>query len=200
MMINLPPLPYAKNALEPYISEKTLSYHYDKHHSGYCTKLKGLIENTPDADRDLNELILNSTGAIFNNAAQIWNHSFYWMSMSEQHHQTPDESTAAIISQQFGSVEGFLEAFREKALALFGSGYTWLVYNPEGNQLEIINTVNAETPLTQGLLPLLTCDVWEHAYYLDAQNLRPKYLENFFAVLNWQFVSDNLRNAGYDNN
>lgn len=198
-MINLPPLPYAKNALEPYISEETLSYHYDKHHMGYCTKLKGLIENTPDADRDLNELILNSTGAIFNNAAQIWNHSFYWMSMSDQHNQTPDEATSAIISQQFGSIEDFIEAFREKALSLFGSGYTWLVYNPEGNQLEIINTANAETPLTQGLLPLLTCDVWEHAYYLDTQNLRPKYLENFFAVLNWKFVSDNLRNAGYDN-
>lgn len=197
-MIELPPLPYANNALEPYISENTVSFHYEKHHRGYCNKLNELIQNTPDAERDLNELILNSEGTIFNNAAQIWNHTFYWMSMSEKHHQTPDEDTAKMLEDHFGSVDMFIQSFKESALSLFGSGYTWLVYNPENQALEIINTQNAYTPLTEGLLPLLTCDVWEHAYYLDAQNLRARYLDNFFSVVNWEFVAENLRNTGHE--
>lgn len=197
-MIKLPPLPYAKNALEPYISEKTLSFHYDKHHAGYCNKLNELIAGTDDAEKSVHDLIMGSEGPVFNNAAQIWNHSFYWMSMSDKHHQTPDEFVSKAINDHFGSLEAFLESFNQSALSLFGSGYTWLVYNPSNKKLEIYNTANAETPLTQELVPLLTCDVWEHAYYLDTQNLRPKYLENFFAVLNWQFVSDNLRNSDYD--
>jgi Fe-Mn family superoxide dismutase len=198
-MTTLPPLPYAKNALEPYISENTISYHYEKHHRGYCNKLKELISGTENEGKSLNDLILSSDpGPIFNNAAQIWNHSFYWMSMSDKHHQRPDNFTIDAISKHFDSIEIFKETFTQNALSLFGSGYTWLVYHPETNRLSILNTANAATPTTEGLMPILTCDVWEHAYYLDAQNLRAKYLENFFSVINWQFISDNLKKAGYE--
>lgn len=194
-MIKLPPLPYSKKALEPYISEETLSFHYDKHHKGYCDKLNKLIENTPDAKKPLIDIILSSEGDIFNNAAQIWNHSFYWMSMSDKHHQNPDDNVLTALKQSFGTYEDFIDQFTQSALSLFGSGYTWLVFCSKNKELMIINTANAETPLTQGLTPLLTIDVWEHAYYLDSQNLRPKYIENFFSIINWQFVSENLNDA-----
>lgn len=196
-MIKLPPLPYEKNALEPYISENTLSFHYDKHHQGYCNKLNELIVDTEYQEKSVIDIIKSADGPIFNNAAQIWNHSFYWLSMSDKHHQSPCEKTKKALEKSFGSYEKFIEEFSKQALSLFGSGYTWLVYNPSKNLLEIINTPNAKTPITEDLVPLMTCDIWEHAYYLDTQNLRPKYIENFLNVLNWQFVSDNLRNCDY---
>lgn len=197
MSIELSPLPYEKNALEPYISEKTVGFHYDKHHAGYVKKLNGLIDGSSHANQDLETIVRSSSGAIFNNAAQIWNHSFYWASLSDQHNQAPDTEITEALNKHFGSVEQFKAQFTERSLSLFGSGWCWLVYDPEAKKLEIVNTANAETPLTTNKVPLLTCDVWEHAYYLDTQNLRPKYLDNYWALVNWQFVSHNLQQSGY---
>ena len=189
-MITLSDLPFSMNALEPYISEKTLSFHYGKHHKTYVDKLNGLIENTEFANQKLEDIILASDGGIFNNAAQVWNHSFYWDCLSSNHHQKPSNQLLNAIETSFGSFEGFIQTFSEQAIGLFGSGWCWLVLNPEDFSLSIVQTSNAETPLTQSLIPLLTCDVWEHAYYLDTQNQRPKYLENFWAVVNWDWISE----------
>lgn len=188
-MITLPDLPFNKKALEPFISEETLNYHYGKHHKTYVDKLNLLIKDTKFSDSSLEDIILASEGAVFNNAAQVWNHSFYWDCLSEEHHQEPSSILKSAIEKHFDSYEAFVTEFSSRAGGIFGSGWCWLVLDPEDFSLKIHETSNAGTPLTQNLIPLLTCDVWEHAYYLDTQNQRPKYLENFWAVVNWKLIS-----------
>lgn len=192
MAIELPKLPYAMNALEPYISEETLTYHYGKHHQTYVTNLNKLIINTEHADKTLEELILSTTGGIFNNAAQVWNHSFYWACLAPNGGGEPTGEFLEALLAEFGSFEAFQSQFSQTAITTFGSGWAWLVKNAEG-RLEIISTANAQTPLTAGKQPLLTCDVWEHAYYIDYRNARPKYVESFWNLVNWDFVANNAK-------
>jgi Fe-Mn family superoxide dismutase len=187
----LPELPYAKNALEPHISEETLEYHYGKHHATYVTKLNNLIEGTEFESMPLEDIIKKATGGTFNNAAQVWNHSFYWNCLSPEGGGEPEGELAVAIEKTFNSFSEFKEKFSEAAAGNFGSGWTWLVKNTDGN-LEIVNTSNAGNPLTDGQQPLLTCDVWEHAYYIDYRNARPKYLEAFWNLANWKFVTENF--------
>lgn len=188
----LPELPYAKNALVPYISEETLEFHFGKHHATYVTKLNGLISATEFENSSLEEIVKNApVGGLFNNAAQVWNHTFYWNSLSPNGGGEPTGDLANAIESAFGSPEEFRNKFTDSAVNNFGSGWTWLVKKPDGT-LEITNTANAGNPLTEGLLPVLTCDIWEHAYYIDYRNLRPKYLEAFWSLVNWDFASSNL--------
>jgi len=191
MPFELPALPYTRDALAPYISEETLDYHYGKHHNTYVTNLNKLIDGTEHEDNSLEEIILTSTGGLFNNAAQVWNHSFYWNCLSPEGGGEPANALSDAINDAFGSFEAFREQFSTSAVTNFGSGWTWLVKNGDG-VLEIVNTSNAANPMTDGLKPLLTCDVWEHAYYIDYRNARPVYLEAFWKLVNWEFVSDNL--------
>ncbi|WP_413664796.1 superoxide dismutase [Fe] [Microbulbifer sp. CNSA002] len=192
MAFELPELPYAKNALAPHISEETLEYHYGKHHKTYVDKLNGLLEGTADADKSLEEVIKSSSGGVFNNAAQVWNHTFYWNCLSPNGGGEATGAIAEAINAAFGSFDQFKEAFTTSAVNNFGSGWTWLVKNADGS-VAIVNTSNAATPLTEeGVTPLLTCDVWEHAYYIDYRNLRPKYMEAFWALVNWEFVNQNF--------
>lgn len=192
MAFELPELPYAKNALEPHISEETLEYHYGKHHKTYVDKLNGLLEGTADADKPLEEVIKASSGGVFNNAAQIWNHTFYWNCLSPNGGGAPTGAVAEAIAKAFGSFDKFKQAFTTSAVNNFGSGWTWLVKKGDGS-VAIVNTSNAGTPLTEAdQTALLTCDVWEHAYYIDYRNLRPKYLEAFWALVNWDFVNRNF--------
>jgi Fe-Mn family superoxide dismutase len=191
MSFTLPALPYARNALSPQISEETLNYHYGKHHNTYVTNLNNLIAGTEHEDNSLEEIILTSTGGLFNNAAQVWNHSFYWNCLSPEGGGEPADALADAINETFGSFEAFREKFSTSAVTNFGSGWTWLVKNDDG-VLQIVNTSNAANPMTDGLKPLLTCDVWEHAYYVDYRNARPAYLEAFWKLVNWKFVSNNL--------
>ncbi len=187
----LPDLPYAKDALAPHISEETLDYHYGKHHATYVTKLNDAIPGTDFENASLEEIVTSApAGGIFNNAAQIWNHTFYWHSLSPNGGGAPTGDLAAAIDKAFGSVDDFKKQFTEKAIGNFGSGWTWLVKN--GDALEIVNTDDAETPLTDNKTPLLTCDVWEHAYYIDYRNARPKYLEAYWNLVNWDFAAKNL--------
>jgi Fe-Mn family superoxide dismutase len=188
MSFELPPLPYKKDALEPHISAETLEYHYGKHHQAYVTKLNGLIPRTEYEHKSLEEIIKTSSGGIFNNAAQIWNHTFYWQSLSPNGGGEPRGPLAAAIAAKWGTYEKFVEVFTDKALNNFGSGWTWLVKTASG-ELDISNTSNAESPLKKGSTPLLTCDVWEHAYYIDYRNARPKYLDAFWHLVNWDFAS-----------
>lgn len=187
----LPPLPYAYNALEPYISSETLHFHYDKHHTAYLNKLNALTQQ--DSSISLEERIHTSSGALFNQAAQVWNHSFYWSCMSAQHHQKPPEALLKAIIEQFVSLENFMEQMNTAALNQFGSGWAWLVYADAS--LKIITSSNAETPLRQHQIPLLVIDVWEHAYYVDTRNDRGQYLKNFWSVVNWAFVAHNYHSA-----
>ncbi|MFM2484077.1 superoxide dismutase [Fe] [Celerinatantimonas yamalensis] len=191
MAFELPALPYAKNALEPHISAETLEYHYGKHHQTYVTKLNGLVKGTEFEGKSLEEIIVNSTGGIFNNAAQVWNHTFYWNCLSPNGGGEAEGELAAAITAQFGSFEAFKTQFSDSATGNFGSGWTWLVKTTEG-KLAIVNTSNAGTPLTDSATPLLTCDVWEHAYYIDYRNARPNYLKGFWELVNWEFVAANL--------
>ena len=191
MTFELPPLPYAMNALEPHISQQTLEFHYGKHHNAYVTKLNGLVPGTKFEDMSLEDIIMKSDGGIFNNAAQTWNHSFYWNSMSPNGGGEPSDALAAALIEHFGSVESFKEQFTNAALTCFGSGWAWLV--TQGNKLEIVSTSNAGNPMTDNKKPLLTCDVWEHAYYLDTQNNRGGYVSNFWQVVNWDFAAENLK-------
>ncbi len=191
MAIELPPLPYAQDALEPYISKETLEFHYGKHHNSYVVKLNGLLVGTPDEDKPLEEIVQNSSGGIFNNAAQVWNHTFYWNCLSPNGGGKPTGALATAINAHFGSFDEFKTQFTDSAVNNFGSGWTWLVQNADGG-LEIVNTSNAATPLSDGATPLLTVDVWEHAYYIDYRNLRPKYMEAFWALVNWDFAENNL--------
>ena len=191
MSFSLPDLPYEKNALEPHISAETLEYHYGKHHQTYVDKLNGMVEGTDDAGKSLEEIIGSASGGLFNNAAQVWNHTFYWHCLSPNGGGEPGGELADAIQRDFGSFDNFVEKFNESAVGNFGSGWTWLVKNPDGT-LAILNTDDAGTPLTGEAKPLLTCDVWEHAYYIDYRNARPKYLEAFWKLVNWDFVSANF--------
>lgn len=192
MSHELPALPYAGDALEPYISAETLEFHHGKHHATYVTKLNGLIPGTEFENASLEEIIAKSApGPLFNNAAQIWNHSFYWNCLAPNAGGEPTGALADAINAAFGSFEAFKAEMTDKSVNLFGSGWSWLVKDGGGN-LSVVQTSNAGCPLTDGLTPLLTCDVWEHAYYIDCRNARPKYMENFWNLVNWDFVASNL--------
>ena len=184
-------LPYPKDGLAPYISEETMSYHYEKHHQAYADKLNQLIENTDFAGKDIVDVVKNSNWALYNNAAQFWNHNFFWNCLSPKHDQVPSGKLAEVIDQNFGSFASFKEQFIFSAVGNFGSGWTWLVLNQEG-KLEILNMSNAQNPLHLPVKILLGVDVREHAYYIDTRNNRGAYLENFFHVINWDFVAENL--------
>jgi Fe-Mn family superoxide dismutase len=188
----LPPLPYPKNALEPTISAETLEFHHDKHHQAYVTNLNNLIKGTEFENSTLEEIIVKSSGGIFNNAAQIWNHTFYWNCLKPNGGGAPTGELAAAIDKTFGSFEDFKKQFSQKAVTTFGSGWAWLVKNKDGG-LSIESTSNADTPMTKGQKALLTCDVWEHAYYVDYRNARPKYVEEFWNIVNWDFVAANFK-------
>ncbi|WP_257253533.1 superoxide dismutase [Fe] [Endozoicomonas sp. SESOKO3] len=190
MAFELPALPYARNALAPHISEETLDFHYGKHHKTYVDKLNGLVAGTELESKSLEEIIKTSEGGIFNNAAQIWNHTFYWNCLSPNGGGAPAGELAEAINKAFGSFDDFTAAFNDKAVNNFGSSWTWLVKNSDGS-VEIVNTSNAGTPLTTDQKPLLTCDLWEHAYYIDYRNVRPEYLKNFWALANWDFAAAN---------
>ncbi|MBQ5873530.1 MAG: superoxide dismutase [Bacteroidales bacterium] len=189
--IELPKLNYQFNALEPYISQKTLEFHYFKHHQTYVDKLNSLIENTEFEAKSLEQIIKNSKGAIFNNAAQVWNHTFYWNSFSMRRNTKPTQPLEKLINQEFGGLENLKKEFTNQALNLFGSGWVWLVQNEE-ERLEILSLPNAENPITQNKKPLLVCDVWEHAYYLDKQNRRADYVKDFWQIVDWQKISERL--------
>ena len=190
-MIELPKLPYEMNALEPHISQRTLEFHYGKHHNGYVNNLNKLIAGTPFENKSLEEIVKTAQGGMFNNAAQVWNHTFYWNCMTPNPKKTvPTGKLMDAIVRDFGSFDAFKEKFINACVTLFGSGWAWLVADKEG-KLSIVQTSNAQTPLTEGLKPLLVCDVWEHAYYLDYQNLRANYVNEFWAVINWEFVELN---------
>ena len=191
MAFELPALPYEKNALEPHISAGTLEFHHGKHHQTYVTKLNGLIEGTDFEGKSLEEIVKSSDGGVFNNAAQVWNHTFYWNSLSPNAGGEPTGPLADAINAKWGSFADFKAAFNDKAVNNFGSSWTWLVKTADG-QLDIVNTSNAATPITDGHTPLLTVDLWEHAYYIDYRNVRPNYLEGFWALANWSFASENF--------
>lgn len=192
MAFELPALPYEKNALEPHISAETLDFHHGKHHATYVTKLNGLIEGTELENRSLEDIVKSSDGGVFNNAAQIWNHTFYWNSLSPNGGGEPTGALADAISAKWGSFADFKAAFNDKAVNNFGSSWTWLVKTADGS-LDIVNTSNAATPITEeGVTPLMTVDLWEHAYYIDYRNVRPKYLEGFWALVNWEFAAENF--------
>ncbi len=190
MTHELPALPYAKNALEPVISAETIDYHYGKHHQTYVTNLNNLIAGTEFEHLSLEEIILKSSGGLFNNAAQVWNHTFYWNCLSPNGGGEPDGTLGEAIQARFGSFDEFKKAFAQSAATNFGSGWTWLVKNADGS-LDIVNTSNAGTPMTAGQTALLTIDVWEHAYYIDYRNARPKYLESIWEKIDWTFVAAN---------
>ena len=191
MAFELPPLPYADNALEPTISAETISFHYGKHHQTYVTNLNNLVPGTEFENSTLEEIIMKASGGIFNNAAQIWNHTFYWNGLTPNGKDAVSGDLAAAIDATFGSFAEFKAKFATSAATNFGSGWTWLVKNADGS-IEIVNTSNAGCPLTAGQTPLLTCDVWEHAYYIDFRNARPKYVESFWGLVNWDFVAANF--------
>jgi superoxide dismutase, Fe-Mn family len=187
--IALPPLPYAQDALEPYMSHETLEYHYGKHHKGYVDKLNSLIRGNELADASLEELVSESAGEIFNNAAQVWNHTFFWHCLSPRR-QSPSSAVTQALDK-LGGFEAFQKQFDKAASGLFGSGWTWLVKDA-GGALSIMTTPNANTPARDGHIALLTCDVWEHAYYIDHRNDRAAYLKNYWPLVNWEFVAANL--------
>ncbi len=193
MAFELPPLPYALDALAPNLSRETLEYHYGKHHQAYVNNLNNLLPNSGFEGLTLEEIIKKSkSGPIFNNAAQIWNHTFYWNSLTPNSKGDPkDAALLAAINKAFGSLSQFKEAFSKAAVGVFGSGWAWLVKNQDGS-LEIQGTSNAGTPMTENKKALLTCDVWEHAYYIDYRNLRPKYVEKFWELVNWDFILKNF--------
>ena len=191
MTHELPPLPYAIDALAPHISKETLEYHHGKHHKTYVDNLNKLIPGTEFENLSLEDIVRKSTGGVFNNAAQIWNHTFYWNCLAPNAGGKPTGALAAAIDQAFGSFDAFKEKFSQTAIGTFGSGWGWLVKNASGG-LELVSTSNAGCPLTAGQTPLLTCDVWEHAYYIDYRNLRAKYVETFWNLVNWDFVARNF--------
>ena len=182
-------LPYEMDALEPHMSKETLSFHYGKHHQTYVNKLNDMVVGTQYENMDLLGVIKSASGPVFNNAAQIFNHDFFWKSLSPTMTKA-SSSLEELIVRDFGSMQSFVETFTNTAIGLFGSGWVWLVYN--GTKLEIVTTSNAATPVTDGLTPLLTLDVWEHAYYIDYRNVRPDYIKGWWALVNWDFASSNL--------
>ncbi|NQU47585.1 MAG: superoxide dismutase [Planctomycetes bacterium] len=190
MTYELPSLPFGQTDLEPHLSAETLDYHHGKHHNAYVGKLNELLDG--DSSRSLEELIKTTDGGVFNNAAQVWNHTFYWNCMRANGGGAPSGDLAAAIDRDFGGFDAFVTQFKAAAMGRFGSGWAWLVKDDAG-KLSIVDTANAGNPMTDGLTPLLTCDVWEHAYYVDYRNARPKYLDVFFASLvNWDFVAANM--------
>ena len=194
MAFTLPELPYDKGALAPHLSQETLEYHHDKHHNAYVGNLNGLIEGTELADKSLEEIILASDAGIFNNSAQVWNHTFYWNCMKPGGGGMPGGDLAAAMDAAFGSFDAFKKEFTQAAVTQFGSGWAWLVL--DGGELKIVKTANADLPMKHGQTALLTVDVWEHAYYIDYRNLRPKYVETFLGnLVNWDFVATNYAAA-----
>lgn len=192
MAFELPALPYEKNALEPHISAETLEYHYGKHHAAYVSKLNDAIKGTDMESKSLEDIIKSSKGGVFNNAAQVWNHTFYWHCLSPNGGGEPTGDLADAINAKFGSFDKFKEEFNAQAAGNFGSGWTWLVKKSDGS-VDIVNTSNAETPLTDSsVTPIMTVDVWEHAYYIDYRNARPNYLSAFWNLVNWDFVAKNF--------
>ena len=191
MQHTLPPLPYSMDALAPHISRETLEFHYGKQHQTYVTNLNNLIKGTEFEQSTLEDIVMKSSGGIFNNAAQVWNHSFYWNSMKPDGGGEPSGALAAAIDHQWGSFAAFREAFTKSAIGNFGSSWTWLVKKADGS-LDIVNTSNDATPITHGDTALLTCDLWEHAYYIDHRNRRPDYLNGFWALVNWEFAEKNF--------
>lgn len=196
MKFELMSLPYSETALEPHISSETVSYHYGKHHAGYVKKLNGLVENSDFEEKPLEYIIKNAEGGVFNNAAQVYNHDFYWNCLSPDS-STPSVELSDMLERDFESLDNFKTQFLDAAATLFGSGWVWLVMSKEGKLL-IRQYSNAQNPLQNEEIPLLTCDVWEHAYYLDYQNLRPDYLQGWWQLINWNFVSENLANIEID--
>lgn len=191
-MIELPNLPYKRDALEPHISKNTIDYHYGKHHAAYVDNLNNLIEGSPYVTMSLEDIVKNSDGPVFNNAAQTWNHTFYWHCMTPEKNMMPQSVLLKRIEKDFGSFENFKTLFIKSAATLFGSGWLWLVCDKNA-KLSLMQTSNADTPIAhQGLTPLLTCDLWEHAYYLDQQNLRLAYINEFWQLINWKFVDKKL--------
>ncbi len=190
-MFSLPPLPYAKDALAPAISAETIDYHYGKHHETYVDNLNKLTAGTDKEKLSLEELIKTGSGGLFNNAAQVWNHTFFWNCLKPKGGGTPTGALDQAIDKNFGSFDKFKEQFTQMAVTQFGSGWAWLVKKPDGS-LAVAQTGNAGNPMTGGDKPLLTCDVWEHAYYIDYRNARPKFVEAFWKLVNWDFVSKNL--------
>lgn len=191
MTFVLPQLPYAPEALEPVLSARTLEFHYGKHHQAYVTKLNLLIQGTAFENASLEEMILKSEGGIFNNAAQVWNHTFYWEGFSVRRDTKPSGKLLEMINASFESFENFKIKFAEAAVNQFGSGWAWLVINAE-HKLQIVNTGNAANPMRDGLKPILTCDVWEHAYYIDFQNRRPDYVTSFWTLVDWDLIAGRL--------
>ncbi len=191
MIHELPVLPYDKDALAPHISAETLDFHHGKHHNAYVQNLNNLIDENEFADISLDDIVTSASGGIFNNAAQHWNHSFYWKCLSPNGGGEPSGALAEAIKGTFGSYDEFKELFSQTAITTFGSGWGWLVKNESGG-LEVVSSANAGNPLTSGQTPLLTCDVWEHAYYIDYRNARPKYVDAFWNLVNWNFVEENL--------
>ena len=192
MAFELPPLPYPHDALAPHMSKETLEFHHDKHHKTYVDNLNKLVPGTEFEKIDLESIIKKSSGGVFNNAAQIWNHTFFWNCLTPKGGGEPTGAAAEAIKRDFGSFDAFKEKFSDAAIKQFGSGWGWLVKNKEG-KLEITSTSNAGNPMTDGKTPLLTCDVWEHAYYIDYRNKRPDFLGAFWKLVNWDFVSKNLK-------
>jgi Fe-Mn family superoxide dismutase len=191
MAFTLPPLPWAKDALAPHISAETIEYHYGKHHQAYVTNLNKLIEGKPEASKSLEEIILSSEGGVFNNSAQIWNHTFYWSSMKAQGGGKPAGRLLELVNRDFGSADNLLQQLGEAAKTQFGSGWAWLV--EESGKLKVTKTGNADLPMKHGQKALLTCDVWEHAYYIDYRNARPNYVDAFLKnLVNWEFAAKNL--------
>ncbi len=186
----LPALPYPLDGLQPHISKETLEFHYGKHHQTYVTNLNNLIKGTEFESASLEEIVKKSSGGVFNNSAQIWNHTFYWNSLSPKGGGAPSGALAAAIDKKWGSFDAFKEAFTKSAVGNFGSSWTWLVKKADGS-LDIVNTSNAATPVTTADTPLITCDLWEHAYYIDYRNRRPDYLGAFWSLVNWDFASKN---------
>lgn len=191
MAIELPALPYAKDALQPHISAETIEFHYGKHHQAYVTNLNNLIKGTEFEEAELETIVKKSAGGMFNNAAQVWNHTFYWNCLSPNGGGEPSGKLLEAINAAFGSFAAFKEQFSQTAITTFGSGWAWLVQRPDGS-LGLVSTPNAATPLTGSDTPLLTCDVWEHAYYVDYRNARPKYVEAFWNLVNWDFVASRM--------
>ncbi|HLS42457.1 MAG TPA: superoxide dismutase [Fe] [Paenalcaligenes sp.] len=191
MAFTLPALPYELTALEPHISKETLEFHYGKHHQTYVTNLNNMVAGTEFEGASLEDVVKKSSGGVFNNAAQVWNHTFYWNSLSPNGGGEPTGALADAINAKWGSFDAFKDAFNKSAAGNFGSGWTWLVKKADGS-VDIVNTSNAATPLTTDDVALLTCDVWEHAYYIDYRNARPKYLENFWNLANWEFAASNF--------
>lgn len=191
MTFQLPKLPYALNALAPFVSEEQMNFHYNKHHAAYFNKLNPLLEGKPESELPLRDLVIQSSGGVFNNAAQAWNHTFFWDCMSPNGGGAPSASLKDAIERDFGSFAQFKEQFSNAAVALFGSGWAWLAMDPQ-KKLEIMPLSNADTPLKHGKEPILTLDVWEHAYYIDYRNERPRFVQGFWDVANWDFAAKNF--------